>query len=179
MYEPVIRTCADMQRLYRLDYNTNDNPLSPVYTIPDVVLESVLLNDEQKLQMFEKRVSMNCEIRAYRCPIASVKNYKIHENNVDNIVYASWLFHQYFDGLMTAGIPCLLVRVVKMYTPTTFQIDGCTVKRQRIEVLMDFTTDDGLNEILPTLNEGCELRGPKQLQTYIYASNAEQMCRFF
>jgi hypothetical protein len=51
------------------------------------------------------------EKRAYRRHIASVKRYKKHEANENNVVYASWLFHQYFDGLMTEGIiPCLLVR---------------------------------------------------------------------
>jgi hypothetical protein len=80
---------------------------------------------------------------------------------------------------MTAGIPCLLVRVVKTYTPTTFHVGRRELKRQRIDVLMDFTTEDGLREIMPTLNEGCAMLGPKRLQTYIYANDARQMCRFF
>jgi hypothetical protein len=111
MYTHVMLPRADMQRLYRIDYNTNDNLDSPIYALPDIDLERVLLNDENNLQMFERRVSSNSEIRAYRCHIASVKRYKTHECNENNVVYASWLFHQYFDGLMTEGIiPCLLVR---------------------------------------------------------------------
>jgi hypothetical protein len=107
---------ADMERLYRIDYSTNDNEHSPAYTMPDVDLERVLLNDEQQLQMFEKRVSSNSEIRAYRCHIASKKRHPTHEANENNVVYASLLFHQYFDGLMTEGIiTCLLVKVVKTY----------------------------------------------------------------
>jgi hypothetical protein len=158
LYTPVTLPYAYIQSLYRIDYDTRDNLDSPVYTLPDVELDRVLLNDKDLLQMLEKRVSVNREIRAYKCHIASVKSYKQHAKHGDNIVYASWLFHQYFDGLMTEGIiPLLIVRPEKTYEETTFRIGGRNVKRQMVEVLMDFTSEDGLNEIMPTLNEGGEL----------------------
>jgi hypothetical protein len=107
---------------------------------------------------------------------ASAERYKKHARNKNNLVYASWLFHQYFDGLNTDGnIPCLLIRPEKVYTPSTFVFKG----RRRIEVLMDFTTEAGLQTIMSCLNEGCELVNPKQLRTYIYANDADLMCHFF
>jgi uncharacterized protein YebE (UPF0316 family) len=73
-------------------------------------------------------------------------------------VFASWLFHQYFDGLMTEGvIPLLIVRPEKTYEVTAFRIKGRNIKRQMVQVLMDFTTEEGLNEIMPTLKEGCQM----------------------
>jgi hypothetical protein len=179
LYTPVPLPFADMQSLYRIDYDTRDNLDSPAYTLPDVELERVLLNDKDRLQMFEKRVSMNREIRAYKCHIASVKNYKQHEKHRDNIVFASWLFHQYFDGLMTEGIiPLLIVRPEKTYEETTFRIGRRSIKRQMVQVLMDFTTEEGLNEVMPTLKEGCEMLSTKRLRTHIYANDAQQVCEF-
>jgi hypothetical protein len=53
------------------------------------------------------------------------------------------------------------------------------IKLQRIDVIMDFTSEEGLREVISTLNEGSELLSPKQLRTYIYASDADEMCYFF
>jgi hypothetical protein len=49
MYTFFSRDPADMQRLYCIDYNTNDNPLSPTYALPEHWLERVSLSDEQQL----------------------------------------------------------------------------------------------------------------------------------
>jgi hypothetical protein len=95
-------------------------------------------------------------------------------------VNASWLFHQYFDGLVTRGIiPCVLVRPERVYEATTCSVVGRESIRYRIEVLMDFTSEDGLQELLPYLHDGAELVGPKQLRTYIHAIDPQEMCRFF
>jgi hypothetical protein len=48
-----------------------------------------------------------------------------------------------------------------------------------VDVLMDFTSEEGLREVISTLNEGCVLLNPRRLRTYIYASDAEQMYDFF
>jgi hypothetical protein len=170
---------ADTKPLYRTDYDTYDNPEGPEYTLPHVELERVLLNDITQLQMFEKCVSMNREIRAYKCHIASVKNYEQHAKHGDNIVFASWLFHQYFYGLMTEdNIPLLIVRPEKTYEDTESRVKKRSVKRQRVQVLIDFTTHEELKEILPTLHEGCERLSPTQLRAHLYARDGKQMCEF-
>jgi hypothetical protein len=148
--------------------------------LPDIDLARALLNDEQQLHMLEKRAPMNREMRAYRCYIAPIKQYPTHAANENNIVYASWLFYQYFEGVITEGIiPCVLVRPFKTYTTATFHADGRDLKRQWLDVLMDFTTEESLQEVRLILNEECTVLGPKCLQTRIHAIDAKQMCRFF
>jgi hypothetical protein len=66
-----------------------------------------------------------------------------------------------------------------VYKETTFAVGGREVVRYRIEVLMDFTTEDGLQELLPLLHDAPELVGPKQLRKYIHAIDPQEMCRFF
>jgi hypothetical protein len=88
MYTTLVPPHADMQRLDRRDYNTDDNMHSPEYALYDIALQSVFLNDEIQLQMFEKP-PVNPEIGTYTCYIAPVKRYKRHETNENNIVNAS------------------------------------------------------------------------------------------
>jgi hypothetical protein len=51
-------------------YNTNANPDSPYSELPDTILERVELDDAMQLQMFEKNVFTNPDVRAYDCRIA-------------------------------------------------------------------------------------------------------------
>jgi hypothetical protein len=44
---------------------------------------------------------------------------------------------------------------------------------------MGFTTEAGLQTIMSSLNEGCELVNSKRLRAYIYANDAELMSYFF
>jgi hypothetical protein len=135
-----------MKRLYRVDYNNNVH--SPTYALPDRYLERVSLNDEQQIQMFEKRASMNPEMRAYGCPIVSKGRYSVHAANENNVVYVSWLFYLFFQGVLTKGIiPSMLVSL-KTYPNTTLHLEGREIKRQRLDVVIDFTTEEGLrNEV--------------------------------
>jgi hypothetical protein len=93
-YTPVFLPYVHMRRIYREDYDTNDNPLSPSYTMYDTQHERVLLNDIKHLQMFEKPPA-NAEVFTYGCHIASKMRHPELEHHKNNIVNASWLFHQY------------------------------------------------------------------------------------
>jgi hypothetical protein len=180
MYTTLSRTPADMKRLYRTHYNTNDNPHSPVYALPDHYLERVSLNDEQQIQMFEKRASMSPEMRAYRCPIVSRGRYYVHAANENNVVYSSWLFYLYFQGLVTQGIiPCMLVSPIKTYPTTTLHLEGRELKRQKLDVMMDFTTEENLLELRHVMHEESRVISPTRLRTHIYVRNAKDMCTFF
>jgi hypothetical protein len=84
------------------------------------------------------------------------------------------------DGLVTKEIiPCLLVRPERVYESTTLCEDGREVTRYRIEVLMEFTSEYGLQQLLPYLHDAPELVGTKRLRTYIHAIEPEEMCSFF
>jgi hypothetical protein len=178
MYASIYRTCADMQRLYRIDYHTNDNPHSPTYALPDRYLERVSLNDEQQLQMFEKRASMNPVMHAYRCPIVSKGRYSVHAANENNVVFVSWLFYLYFQGVPTeAIIPRMLVSPFKTYPTTTVHVEDREFKRQRLDVVMDFTTEEGLEEMRHVLHADSVVMGRKRLRTHIYVRQVPRDCR--
>jgi hypothetical protein len=97
--------------------------------------------------MFETYVSS--EIRAYDCHIALKDKYPEYANDPDNFVYESWDFRNYFDGLkvLPKNIPPLLIRPQRSYVAIDVEVNGHTYKRQRIDVLIEFTSQAGCKEI--------------------------------
>jgi hypothetical protein len=70
-------------------------------------------------------------------------------------------------------VPLVLVRPECVYEATTFSIGGQEHIRYRIVVLMDFTSEAGLQQLLPFLHDGAEVRSPKRLRTYIHSPDPE------
>jgi hypothetical protein len=70
----------------------------------------------------------------------------------------------------------LLVRLERADEATTFSVGGREVVRYRIVVIMDFTTEAGLQQLLSFLHDGAELVSTKQLRTYIHDSSTQRRC---
>jgi hypothetical protein len=120
------------------------------------------------------------EMCAYRCPIVSKVRHSAHAANENNVLHVSWLFYLYFQGLLTQGIiPCMLVSPIKTYPNTTIQLEGRQVKRQRLDVIMDFATEEHLQELQRLLREDCKKISPTRLQAHIYVCNAAAMAKRF
>jgi hypothetical protein len=80
------------------------------------------------------------------------------------------------DGWITKpNTPLVTVRLEKA---THIEVNGHTYKRQRIDVLMDFTSPDGCTELSNRLRKGHEGVNPTHSRTYIYSSNARGMCHY-
>jgi hypothetical protein len=95
----------------RSHYDTKRSAESPEYAWPDAIHDDVRLDGEVLLQMFETYVPTNPEVCAYDYHIASKGKHPEHKNTPNNFVYASWSFHDYFDGLkvIPKGTPPMLV----------------------------------------------------------------------
>jgi hypothetical protein len=59
------------------------------------------------------------------------------------------------------------------------QLEGRQVKRQRLDVMMDFTTEEQLQELQGVLREESEKISPARLRTHIFVSNAAAMAKLF
>jgi hypothetical protein len=142
--------------------------------------KSVELDDAKRIQMFEQYGVSNPRIRTYECHIAPVYKYKQYAKDINNIVYASWLFLKHFYGLnvVPASTPQFLIRAVKSYEGELMELNDQIVTRQRIDVIMDFLTRDGCTKIRSGLNDGYEVESTAQVRTHIYCVDAERMCYF-
>jgi hypothetical protein len=115
-FSRVFLACAKMEKLYRTHYNTRDNLDSPEYPLPPDCLERVVLDDEDKLQMFEENTYMR-EVHAYMCNMSRTQG----DTRVNNTLNMSWLCYLYFKGA-EGVIPCMLV------SPTAIQARICLEK---------------------------------------------------
>jgi hypothetical protein len=92
----------------------------------------------------------------------------------------SWLPYLYLQGILTQGIiPCMLVSPLKTYRTTTIQLEGHQVRRQRLDVMMDFVTEEQLEELHGLLHEESRKISSTRLQTHIYVRDAEATARLF
>jgi hypothetical protein len=73
----------------------------------------------------------------------------------------------------------MLVSPFMTYSTTTLHLGGRQIKRQRLGVIMDFTTEEGLQELHHVLHEESVVISAKRLQTHIYVRSARQMCNVF
>jgi hypothetical protein len=91
-----------------------------------------------QLQVFETFVSSNPQICAYDCHIAPKGEYPEFEKDHDNIVFASWDFHNHFDGLNVRPkkVPPTVIIPVKSYVETDVEVNGHVYKRRRIDVII-------------------------------------------
>jgi hypothetical protein len=124
--------------------------------------------------MFETYVSTNPEICAYDCHIASKGAHPEHKKNPNSFVDGSWRFHDYFDGLKVKpkNIPPMLIRPEKSYVETDVEVNGNIIKRQRIDLIMDFTSVKGCEDPEAWLS-------PTRVRTHIYSTDPVEMGHFF
>lgn len=83
------------------DYNAQDNPDSPSVTLEGSLSQyQTLYTHEpiQDLRTFENLSMVPPGDIIYKCHIAPQAYYEQFADNIDNIVHASHLFHEYFDG---------------------------------------------------------------------------------
>jgi hypothetical protein len=181
IYECVVVPNVPLKCVMRVRYDTKQNKEGPDCTWPDAIYDGVVLNDEMSLQMFEQYVSTNPQIRAYDCHIASAALYDEHKKNPNNFVYASWNFHNYFDGLKVnpKGIPPMLIRLVMSYVAKDIEVNGNRYPWRRIDVIMDFMSVKGCEEMCRTLRPGFIMINTTQVRTWIYSKDPEEMCHFF
>jgi hypothetical protein len=64
------------------------------------------------------------------------------------------------------------------YVAIDVEVSGHTYKRQRIDVLIDFTSESGCKAICRTLKPGFICLSSTQVQTHICSVNAVEMCNF-
>jgi hypothetical protein len=172
---PVFLARAKMEKLYCTHYNTMDNLESPEYALPPDCLERVVLNDEDKLQMFEKSAYMR-QVHAYACDISSTPS-DTHAARVNNTLNMSWLGYLYFKG--EAGVvPCMLVCPTAIHEEEMIEVGEREVKRQKMDVTMEFHTKDNMEEMKDLLQGYTEI-SDKCLKTSIYAQNAKTMAKNF
>lgn len=129
-------------------------------------------NPKTKYQSVE---SFHSNLLPYQCHIKSKKEFPHLENNENNVIIASWHFHQYFDGLhVSAGFPMIAIRPISVGNP--IQMEDCPSEvRSQVDIVIECFSDEVAKVIKGWLKLGSDVSSDT-LKTWVYVKDAEMFC---
>jgi hypothetical protein len=103
---------------------------------------SVQNDPEKQLQMLEDPACLAFERlpKAYKCHVAP-KCLKIHDKHPSNLLYLSWSFHQYLDGL-NSDAPLMSVRLGEDCGDVLVDVPRGRVSKRKLDVEIEWVDND-------------------------------------
>jgi hypothetical protein len=173
---------ATPQRVFFQEYDGADSE-SPMQTLEDFMgshassSTDVLLQDND-LVKFQSLESQDCfqVCEAYRMHIKDkAESSPDLRKNPNNLLAGSWTpFHQLFDGLGTCDqVPKLAIRFERVH-PEQIVVSE-TRKRQRVDVALEFQSEQVEKLVAPRLKDGSEKNKLKDLEwlSFVYVEDVD------
>lgn len=172
---------AEPERVLSSEYEPLDNTESPDMSLNDVFSDASVvslshdpshalkaLEDVQKVAFWGSKW--------YKCHLISAKNKKF-ENNPDNIIYASWLFHQHFDGLNTVRGASVAIRFEEIVGIEEVSIGDRYEMRHKIHVIVEFLDRQIASVFEPMFKVGTQKLNDVEFRSFLYAVQPKVMIK--
>ena len=183
---PIINVIDLPRRIFYQHYHPMDNHESPDMSLNDILsvsdsIASLSSDPSLSLQAVEDPVVINSfGSKWYRCHLISrkVRQYKY---DPDNVIYASGIFHQLFDGSNTTGrnsIPLVGIRFDHFGDLKEVQVGDKFELRQELFVVIQFANPDLARSMEAWLKIGTTRRNDCSFDSFLYARNGENMKYF-
>ena len=175
-----VDSIAEPSRVFYIDYKPEDNADSPNMSLNDILSDSnsvisISHDPSMALQALEGvHAVADMGSKWYKCHLISAKN-KEYEKDPDNIIYASWGFHQHFDGLNTVNGIGVAVRFKKVLCEEEVALYGKYERRYKLEVVVEFRDSDLAYRFERLLKDGTKKLSETSFLSYLYARDAERM----
>jgi hypothetical protein len=182
----IVEPIVDLIRVMYVDYHSEDNDESPAFSLNDMIASP-------QTSVITVGQNLNCNLQAleneyfarafgskwYRCHLISAKHEK-YKKDADNCIYASWLFHQQFDGLNTEmGQIGVLIEFNSLGDVEEVMVEpGRFEPRQRVNVSVIFRNRDVATVFGNYLKEGTQKIDDCTFTSFLHARNGENM-RYF
>ena len=135
------------------------------------------------LAQFQCLEVINSNTFPYRCHIKPKSKFKLLASNESNMIAASWLFHQYFDGLNTQdvvsgmqNVPLIALKADPHEEPKDEVVGTPPQKRARVSLLLECRSSDVHTDIGTLLKTGSERVSDLVWKTFIHVSDAKTFC---
>ena len=177
-------TVPAAQQLHRVmftHYKSADNNESPTMSLNDMLSESTSVASNQcdaslSLQSLENPsliIALHC--KWYKCLLIS-KQEKEYANNPDNVIYASWLFHQQLDGLNTVDGKGVAIKFDYLGDLEEVQLgNGRYENRRKVNVIVEFRHSDVAMVFSALLKDGTVRLSDTEYRSFIYARDGAIM----
>lgn len=170
-----------LDRVMYNQYISADNKESPLMSLNDVLSESTSVASNQddpslSVQALENPTTITAfRSKWYKCHLIS-KQVKEFAGDPDNFIFASWLFHQQFDGLNTDDDVGVAVKFDDFGDVEEVQLgNGRYERRQKVNVILEFRYADVAAAFSGLLKKGTERMSDTEYRSFIYAKNGATM----
>lgn len=177
------------KRVFHLHYDGSDNVDSPALSLADIrhVLSSnggsVCYDPVKALQSLED-IAILPGLKYYWCHLVSRQVTSV-KNNVNNCIWGTWIFHQYFDALNTEviGVPLIAVKYVSTAEQTEDVLAGDKlVTRKRVNVAIEFFDDEVGRRVAISfqamMKAGTTVVDTLHYSSFLYPKNPEEFQKF-
>ena len=176
-----VPSTQELPRVMYSHYISADNNESPLMSLNDVLSETTSVVSNQgdpslSLQALENPASISIfRSKWYKCHLIS-KQVQEYANNPDNVVYASWAFHQQIDGLNTIDGLGAAIRFDHLGDVEEVHMgNGRYEKRRKVIVIVEFRNSGVARAFGGLLKEGTEQISDTEYRSFIYARNGATM----
>jgi hypothetical protein len=177
-------------RVFLIHYKTKDSAESPTFSyhlnLGDLKSESTEefgVDPRKALQSVED-LSFFPKVNCYACHLIP-RTVAKHKKDPSNVIYESWLFHQYFDGLNTTekhGIPMLAIRydsaeaIADIYVGEEYG----TEKLSKVHVTVILRDLALVKPVMAILRSGSsmDVANPLHMKSFLYAPDPVMMGYF-
>jgi len=176
----IVVTSTNPPRVFYIDYKPEDNNDSPYMSLNDILSDSnsvitISHDPSLALQALEGvHAVADMGSKWYKCHLISAKD-KEYVKDPDNVIYASWLFHQHLDGLNTVNGTGVAVRFEKVLCEEEVALNGKYERRYKLEVVVEFRDPGLAYRFERFLKDGTKKLSETSFLSFLYARDAERM----
>ena len=176
-------------RVFHLHYAGADNNESPTLSLADIrhVLSSddrsVCYDPVKALQSLED-IAILPGLKYYWCHLVSRQVTPL-KKNVNNCIWGTWIFHQYFDALNTeeVGVPLIAVRYVSTAEQTEdIRAGDKMLTRKRVNVMIEFFDNDVGRKVAmlfqPLMKAGTTIVDTLHYSSFLYPKDPVEFQKF-
>lgn len=113
----------------------------------------------------------------YKCHIKPKRKFKDLMDNENNLLLASWIFHQYFDGFHTVtGTPLIAIYHISTDNTPILMDEFPTELRTRVEIGIECFSQNVAEEVGGWLKMGSERISDIEWKTFVHVKDPEMFC---
>lgn len=178
------------RRVFHQHYAGSDNNESPALSLADIshLLSSsnggsVCYDPVKALQSLED-IAILPGLKYYWCHLVSRKVTAV-KNNVNNCIWGTWIFHQYFDALNAekVGVPLIAVKYVSTAEQTEdIRAGDKMLTRKRVNVAIEFFNNDVGRKVAilfqPLMKAGTTIVDDLHYSSFLYPKDPVEFQEF-
>lgn len=184
--ELLISSDIKLVRVFHHHYDTSTSESPPCLTLADIASVSsdsteaeFGVDPERFLRSLEDLKLITPETSLYRCHIAPKGRYPKFKGEEDNIIYATWDFHNHFDGLHNVSKePEIAVQFESFGEEEDVFVNQQVFRRRKLFVLLEYRKEHIAAWMAMRLKEGSEILTPLMQKSFLYVKDVEKSKRF-